>query len=143
MSRADEIRKERAARGSDALNGTRMRLPKPPARPGWVRRYVNDSGDRVGRMMEVGYTIASDRDGGKSDKTGVGSEISAFAGTEVSGAAMRTVLMEIPEEIYRDDQRAKLRAIDTEEAGIVAGKVTGADQADQAAFTGGLTVSGA
>jgi hypothetical protein len=140
MSRADEIRKERQERGSEALAGIRLRLPKPPKKAGWHRRYVNDDADRIGRMLETGYTVASDRDGSKSDKTGVGSEVSAFAGTQVNGAAMRAVLMEIPDEIYHEDQRAKIRAIDETEAGIRSGKVDGASPEDQAAFTGGMTV---
>lgn len=134
MNRADEIRKERQERGSDALAGTRLRLPQPPAREGWHRRYVNDDADRIGRMMEVGYTVAADPRGNKADKTGMGAEISAFAGTQVNGAAMRAVLMEIPIEIYQEDQRAKHRAIDETEKGIVSGKVSGADASDQAAF---------
>lgn len=135
MTRAEEIRKERAERGSDALSGVRLRLPKPPAREGWHRRYVNDDADRIGRMMEMGYTVASDPRGNKADKTGVGSEISAFAGRQVSGAALRTVLMEIPMEIYQEDQSAKHRAIDETEKGIIAGRVDGADAGDQAAFS--------
>lgn len=139
MSRAEEIRKARQERGSDTLAGTRLRLPKPPAKPGWHRRYVNDDADRIGRMLEQGYTIASDRDGSKSDKTGMGAEVSAFAGTQVNGAAMRAVLMEIPDEIYQDDQRAKFRAIDETEAGIRSGKVAGASPDDQAKIYGGMT----
>jgi hypothetical protein len=139
VSRADEIRKERQERGSDTLAGTRLRLPKPAPKPGWHRRYVNDDADRVGRMIEQGYTVASDRDGTKSDKTGMGAETSAFAGTQTNGAAMRAVLMEIPDEIYQDDQRAKHRAIDETEAGIAAGKVAGASPDDQAKIYGGMT----
>jgi hypothetical protein len=140
MSRAEEIRKARQERGSDQLAGIRLRLPKPPAKAGWHRRYVNDDADRIGRMIEQGYTIASDRDGSKSDKTGVGTEVSAFAGTQTNGAAMRAVLMEIPDEIYQEDQRAKFRGINETEAGIAAGKVAGASPDDQSKIYGGMTV---
>jgi hypothetical protein len=90
--------------------------------------------------------VATDRDGGKSDKTGVGTEVSAFAGTQTNGAAMRAVLMEIPMEIYQEDQRAKIRAIAETEAGIMAGKVVDASADDQAAFDahpvkGGLSIT--
>jgi hypothetical protein len=145
MSRADEIRAERKERGSEALSGLRFRLPKIPAKAGWHRHYANDDATRIGVLMEQGYTIASDRNGSKADKTGVGTETSAFAGTQTNGAPMRAVLMEIPEEIYQEDQRAKHRAIDETEAGIISGKVSGADQSDQAAFDahpvkGGMTI---
>jgi hypothetical protein len=140
MSRADEIRKERLERGSETLSGVRLRLPKPPAREGWHRRYVNDDADRIGQMMEQGYSLAADRNGKLADKTGIGAEVSAYAGTQVNGAAMRAVLMEIPIEIYSEDQSAKHSAISETEAGIMAGKVSGADAADQAAFSGGMKV---
>lgn len=144
LSRAEQIRRERQERGVDVLSGTRMRLPKPQPKPGWHRRYVNDDADRIGRMMELGYTIVADRDGGLSDKTGMGAEVSAFAGTKASGSAMRAVLMEIPEEIYQEDRRAKHRAIEETEAGIKSGNLAddkGADASDRRAFSGSMKVS--
>jgi hypothetical protein len=142
MSRADEIRAERKERGSDVLNGTRMRLSvnnnlKDPA---WEYRWVNQEGDRVFRLQEIGYEVVSDRNG-EMKKGGMGSDVSVYAGTMKDGSALKQVLMRIPREIYHEDQASKKRAIDETEAGIASGKVAGASHDDQSKIYGGMTVT--
>ena len=134
MSRADEIRAARKERGGEMLNGTYMRLgiPEHLKDPEKVFRWTNNEGDKVYRRQEMGYQLVTDRDG-EMKKPGMGAEVSAYAGTQKSGEALKQVLMWIPKEIYDEDQRAKQRRINETE-GSIGKKVAGADPADQAAF---------
>jgi hypothetical protein len=140
MSRADEIRAERKERGSEMLNGTRTRLPAVKREPGWVYRHANQLGDRVYQLQSIGYEVVSDRSG-KMKSVGMGAEVSAYAGTNVDGSALKTVLMRIPEEIYHEDQASKQRAIDETEAGIARGNVAGASPDDQSKIYGGMKIT--
>lgn len=76
-------------------------------RPGFIRRMVNDVNGRVEKLRAFGYEIV-----GKP--TQVGDE-RACAATQVGsvvrkpvGGGIDAVLMEIPEEFYREDQQAKV-----------------------------------
>lgn len=142
MSRADEIRAERKERGSDVLNGTRMRchINEKLKDPNWHYHLFNEEGDRVFRAKELGYEVVTDRNG-EMKKAGMGSEVSLYAGTTKDGAAMKQLLMRIPLEIYEEDRRAKARAINETEAGIASGKVAGASSDDQSKIYGGMTVT--
>lgn len=130
MTRAEQIRAERAARGSDVLNETTMRLSvreNALDRNAWAYRFVNDDGDRVYRMGLRGYEIAADRSGTvKANNAGMGSEVAVHAGSGSDEKPMRTVLMRIPKEIYDEDQRAKIRATDESEASLRGGAVPAA-----------------
>ncbi len=134
MSRADEIRAMRKERGTEDLNGTRMRLSvreNALDRDAWEYRFVSDEGDRVFHMQERGWEITSDRASAvKKDNAGMGAEVSAYAGTQTDGKALKQILMRIPKEIYTHDQRAKERAIDGVEAGLKSGAVSGASQGE-------------
>jgi hypothetical protein len=138
MSRADEIRAERKERGSEMLNGTRTRLPFVKPEPGKVFRHVNQHGDRPYQLQSVGYQTVSDRN---NKSNGMGSEVSAYAGTNLDGSALKTILMWIPEEIYHEDQASKQRAIDETEAGIARGNVAGASPDDQSKIYGGMKIT--
>ncbi len=145
MSRADEIRKERAERGYDPTAG-RMRQSVNEAaldRKSWHYRFVNDEGDRVFQVKEMGYEIDTSRQGAvkKDGNAGMGSETAVYAGKTENGAAMKSVLMRIPKEIYDEDQAAKKRRIDETEVGIARGKVAEASPEDQAAFYGGMKIN--
>jgi hypothetical protein len=138
MSRADEIRQERKERGSEMLNGTRTRLPAVKKEPGWFYRHTNQIGDRTYQLKTIGYEVVSDRN---NKSNGMGSEVSAYAGTNADGSALKTVLMRIPEEIYQEDQASKQRAINETEAGIARGNVAGASPDDQSKIYGGMTTT--
>ncbi len=137
MSRADEIRKERAERGYDPTKG-RQRLGVNESamdRKAKHYRYFNDAGDRIFQAKQAGYSVTASRQGEvKKDSAGMGSEAAAYAGTQQDGSAMKAVLMEIPIEIYEEDQLAKRRRIDERVGAIAAGKVAEAAPEDQAAF---------
>jgi len=83
-------------------------------RPGYVRRIVNDSPGRVERFKLAGWTPVE-------DGTQVGDPLATQA-TNVGAASAKQVgdgrwgvLMELPEEIYKQDQADRHRKIDDDE----------------------------
>ena len=97
---------------------------KFPQRPGFRRRIVNDPGDgsRVNMFLEAGYNhvaekvnMTSDGEAGKPSQVGSNTERVVGSG---SVAPIRGYLMEIPEEYYQEDQKAKQRIVDDYELAI-------------------------
>ena len=95
--------------------GTRNILTAPK-KSGFVRRFVNDTGDRVQRFKDAGYSIVEedikvgDPKIGKSDKLGSNVNVHVGGGT-------RAVLMEIPERYYLEDTKIaqdKITAVENE-----------------------------
>ena len=64
-------------------------------RPGYRRRRVLDVEDRIQMFQEGGYSIVMGEDGAPRSRR--------------AGNGRRTILMEIPEAIYDEDQQAKYR----------------------------------
>lgn len=85
--------------------GQRNKL-KYPARPGFHRRVVNDTDDRIQQFKDAGYEPVRGEDlGGEpiaGDSTKLGSIVSKSVGNKVTG-----MLMEIPNKFYEEDQKAK------------------------------------
>lgn len=79
-----------------------------PTRKGYVRRFVNDKGNRLAELQEIGYTFVEEQG---IDTHGPGSRINRLAGTHEGGAPLKTYLMEIPEEFYREDLEDKDEAL--------------------------------
>lgn len=81
-----------------------------PKKKGYVRRVVNDTGDRISQFEAAGYTIVREDlvagDPKAGSETKIGSAVNPSVGTETKG-----VLMEIREEWYEEDQKAKQDAI--------------------------------
>lgn len=103
--------RRRPVRPSRVPLGTRNVLTAPQ-RPGFVRRFVNDRDDRVKRFLEAGYTIVSDSsievgDPAAGKDSPVGSPVS-----KAVGGGVRAVLMEIPEDWFREDQALKHKTTD-------------------------------
>lgn len=87
-------------------------------RPGYVRRYVNDVGQRIESFKRAGYSIVSE-DQDNSDKRASDPSLQGTSLTRVSvGGGIYAVLMEIPEEFYKEDQLAKQRQVDKIEDAI-------------------------
>ena len=82
--------------------GTRNIL-SAPQKPGFVRRFVNDTGDRVQLFKEAGWNTVDDVNQVGDPKLGTASSIGSGANPHVGGG-QRAVLMEIPEEFYLADQ---------------------------------------
>jgi len=85
--------------------GTRNVLTAPK-RPGYVRRFVNDEPGRIQQFEAAGYSVVKedvqvgDPKAGKNLKPGSGVSLPVGGGTDA-------VLMEIKEEFYKEDQKAK------------------------------------
>ena len=86
--------------------GTRNVL-RYPERPGYVRRVVNDVEDRIYRFQQAGYEIVQKKDLPSGDpRAGDASQMGMPVSKSV-GNGVKGVLMEIPEEYYREDQKAR------------------------------------
>jgi hypothetical protein len=75
---------------------------KAPKRPGYVRRWFNDSPGRIERAREAGYELVMADDGKR---------VSHLGGKDDKGEPVMMYLMEIPEEYYREDQDAKRNSL--------------------------------
>ena len=118
-------RKERIPFG-----GTRLKLSVPP-REGKVMRWVNDVGGRCQLAENGGYEFVTD-DGLKIGDTNVGSgnqsldsRVSRIVGTQADGSPLTAFLMEIDEELYKEDQDEKQRKLDLIDDQIKHGNIEG------------------
>lgn len=82
------------------VGGFRQKLDAPQ-RPGYVRRWVDDSPARVMEMQALGYDFAQEQAGTGAKRTdGQGSRISRMGGKRDDGSPHQLVLMETPTEEY-------------------------------------------
>lgn len=79
------------------VNGQHLKL-KAPCRPGFQRRWVNDTPGRIAMAEELAYSHVTET-GIKSDSPD--SRVSRLVGTQASGAPLHAYLMETPEEEFR------------------------------------------
>lgn len=86
-----------------SLESFRTKL-SAPSRPGFVRRWANDEGNRVEELQNRDYDFVEEK--GISTQSG-GSRVSRYVGTKPNGDPMHAYLMEVPEEYYKEDQEAK------------------------------------
>lgn len=101
--------------------GTRQRLTAPK-RKGYVRRFVNDEGDRIKRFVEAGWnpvtgsTLNIDNPGepvGIGDpRVGQSAPLGGPISEVVDRGGKKAYLMEIPKEWYDEDMREKLKKLD-------------------------------
>lgn len=75
-----------------------------PRRAGFVRRFVNDKGDRIQAFKDAGWALVEETPVG-DPQIGRASSMGSLTNPHV-GAGQRAVLMEIPEEYYREDYNA-------------------------------------
>jgi hypothetical protein len=104
-------RRRRASVGGHALKLA------APTRPGFVRRFFNDSGNRIAQAEQLGYTAVE-----APQSPGLGSHDERLVGTQASGAPLKAILMETPDELYAEgvaEKEAHNRQIDE---AIVAGR---------------------
>ena len=108
---------EQAKTKSSDGEQTRKRVPlgtrnilTAPKNPGFVRRFVNDRGDRVESFKAAGWN-AVDGDVQVGDpKVGRASSLGSLVNPSVGGGD-RAVLMEIPEDLYNEDRAASQASI--------------------------------
>jgi len=75
-----------------------------PDRPGFRRRFVNDTGNRIAELQELGYTLVEDS---AIATHGPGSRINRLAGTQDGGAPLKTFLMETPNHLWEQGMKEK------------------------------------
>lgn len=87
-------------------------------RPGFIRRWVNDVPGRVEKFLRGGYEIVKNDDvkvgdGGVTDNNiALGTGARKNVGRTRIGDGTHAVLMEIPEDLYEEDQKAKQAVVD-------------------------------
>ena len=86
-----------------SVGGHAMKLQAPP-RAGFVRRWVNDDGNRIANAEELAYDFVTDT---SIQGTGEGSRVSRLVGTKANGEPLRAYLMETPIEEYEAGQSEK------------------------------------
>lgn len=120
----EELRKTRVPPGIPAKN------LEYSSRPGYARRVVCDRHGRLERFVRGGWSFvekdnleeqnpgllkAGTREGGDS-------RVSQVVGTHKDNSPMIGYLMEIPEELYDEDQAVKMEQVDALESGLKTGK---------------------
>ena len=112
------------------FGGRRQRL-KTEQRTGFVRRWFNDTEDRIQRALDAGYTFVKDDVSvgqgqigeENTDMNGSVSKIVSKGG----GEPVRAYLMEIPENFYLQDQAEKEKINRMVDDAIRAGTPSGAN----------------
>lgn len=84
--------------------GTRNVLTAPK-KSGFVRRFVNDKGDRVENFKAAGWNVVEDKVQVGDPKIGRASSLGSLVNPDV-GSGQRAVLMELPEDLYNEDRAA-------------------------------------
>lgn len=82
-------------------------------RKGYVRRWVNEEDNRIEKFLLAGYTPVEGKEDNNVKRAQDGTRMGSVARKTVnrdSKAAYHTaILMEIPEDLYREDQEVKAR----------------------------------
>lgn len=82
--------------------GTRNVLTAPQ-KVGFVRRFVNDKGDRIENFKAAGWNVVDDKVQVGDAKAGQVSSLGNLTNPHVGGG-QRAVLMELPEDLYNEDR---------------------------------------
>jgi len=97
----------------------RLTVPEGMIPKGMVGRWINDKDGRVKQALEAGYEhIASDEKTGDprvADPSQMGSKVSKSV-----GGGTTAYLMAIPEDFYKEDQKAKQDRVDASERAMKA-----------------------
>lgn len=106
-----------SARPQRAPLGKRDRLAIKNKEDGFTYRIVNDVDDRVEQLMERGYEVCSKEQVGAIGNKRVDNTSSVGSAAHFSvGQGTKAVVMRVPEDLYKEDQRAKQAEIDALEA---------------------------
>lgn len=108
-----------------------------PKKAGFVRRFVNDTGDRIQAFKDAGWNTVDDGSTSGDVKIGRPTSVGSLTNPHV-GSGQRAILMEIPEEIYEED-RAKSQAKITEVENQIRRKES--KNEDKQGLYGGVTIT--
>jgi hypothetical protein len=100
------------------VGGFAMKL-SAPSREGEKRRWVNDDGNRLAEMNELGYAFVSETGIQTSDP---GSRVTRLVGTKANGEPLHAYLMETPDELYAQGEAEKEAANRQIDEAITAGR---------------------
>ena len=90
-----------------------------PIREGYRRRFINVEGDRVQRALAAGYTVVEENlQVGDADVTPRNTSLGASTEVTAFRDGTKTLLMEIPEDLAKEDDERKAREVDRGEAAI-------------------------
>lgn len=117
MRRDDSRAKQRPER----IPLAKQRIIGFDQRDGYVRRFVNDVPGRIASFIRAGWTIVSENgdkshDGLAHVETQLGSAVQRVVNKGINAEARVAILMEIPKDLFDEDQAAKQDAIDKKEA---------------------------
>lgn len=130
-------REERAAKEaklSREATGRSTRVPlgvarsklSVPVRPGYVRRWVNDTEGRLQQAQQGGYEFSTDQSLqiGSPDIDNENRDLGARVSRVVDkSTGQKAYLMEIKEEFYQEDQAMKQKAVKAKDDLIKHGKL--------------------
>lgn len=107
--------------------GVPRRQLEVPQREGYRRRWVNDDGKgRLQAALRGGYSYVADpslRVGEDDGQSRSDSRVSRIVGRTQDGKPMRAFLMELPRELFEEDQRSKQSALDEVDRAIRKGRL--------------------
>lgn len=128
----EEVKKEKSEKRRERVpfGAHRMKLSFEN-KAGKVRRWFNDVGGRVADAEAAGYsfvTAGTTKVGDTALGSGnqdLGTRISRRTGTKENGAEMVSYLMEIDEDLYKEDQLEKQKRVDDIDTKIRKGNIEG------------------
>lgn len=115
------VERREVGRRSRVPLGTMKQKLSAAKREGYVRRWMNDAGNRIHDALQAGYTHVEESVDGRDVK------VSRRVGVNEDGSPMMAHLMEIRQEFYMEDQAAKQVAVDEIDAAIRGGGPRGQD----------------
>lgn len=126
-----DTRDETGRRERVPLGDPRTKMAAPH-RAGYVRRWLNDAGDRIHAAEAAGYQFVEDER--QVDEGGRGTRRSMTVGTKEDGRPLIAYLMEIREEFYEADQAAKQSKLDEVDTAIKRGAPRGVKDQERDKF---------
>jgi hypothetical protein len=105
-------------RRRSSVGGHSLKL-SAPSREGQSRRWVNDDGNRLADMAELGYEFVSETGIQTADP---GSRVTRLVGTKANGEPLHAYLMETPDELYAQGEAEKEAANRQIDEAITAGR---------------------
>ena len=102
------------------ISGYRNVLTVEGQDPDYKYRVVNDTGDRVLQLQEMGYEVVTDKTVKVGDRrvavpTAEGTPVKVSVGKDANGSPQYAYVMRIKKEYWDEDQKAKQEVIDETE----------------------------